>query len=269
MISETGRRPRYAVVTPYFEESRALLRRCIDSVQAQTVAVDHILVADGAPQSWIDAENVRHIRLDRNHGDYGNTPRGIGAMLAMSEQFAGIGFLDADNWLEPGHIAACEDAARCAAPRGRVDYVIARRSMRRLDGTPLPVQDEPIDTHVDTSCLFLLPGSYDIIPYLGRIPRTLSVIGDRIFYATLRHHGLRAAVNTSVTVNYHCLWSVIYEAAGEQPPPEAKPNPPWGDIRAWLGARSQGERQAIRRMCGTERFDTAGAVSPTGLQGVW
>lgn len=32
----------------------------------------------------------------------------------MSGGAAGFGFLDADNWLEPGHIAACLDTANGA-----------------------------------------------------------------------------------------------------------------------------------------------------------
>src|ERR1700731_4980422 len=98
---------RYAIITPYHEESRDQLERCIRSVSAQTVPTDHIIVADGRPQDWIDATGARHLRLDRAHGDYGNTPRGLGAMLAIAERYDGIGLLDADNWLEPEHVAAC------------------------------------------------------------------------------------------------------------------------------------------------------------------
>lgn len=242
----------YAIVTPYFAESQALLRRCIDSVKAQTVAVDHILVADGAPQDWIDAENVRHIRLDRPHGDYGNTPRAIGAMLAASAECAGIGFLDADNWLEPEHVATCVETALRATSQGRVDYVIARRSLRRPDGSQLPCGDEPIEKHVDTNCFFLLPGSYHILPYFGLMPRALSAIADRVFYDALRQRGLSAAVNTAVTVNYQCLWAAVYESLGETPPPGAKPKPPWGDISAWLATKSRDEQRAIRKICGIQ-----------------
>ena len=36
-----------AVITPYYRETLETLRRCHDSVQAQTVKTTHILVADG------------------------------------------------------------------------------------------------------------------------------------------------------------------------------------------------------------------------------
>ncbi len=99
------------VITPYYKEDPALLRRCMDSVRTQTVPAEHLLVADGHPQDWIDSEPVRHLRLDRSHGDYGNTPRGIAAMLACSEGYPAIMMLDADNWLEPEHVELCQRAA--------------------------------------------------------------------------------------------------------------------------------------------------------------
>ena len=242
----------YTIVTPYFAESKELLRRCIDSVKSQTVAVDHILVADGAPQDWIDAEDVRHIRLDRSHGDFGNTPRAIGAMLAISGESDGIGFLDADNWLEPEHVATCVATARQA---GHIDYVIARRSLRRPDESVFPLeasQDEPVEKHVDTNCLFLLPSSYHIVPYFGLMPKPMAVFGDRVFCNTLRRRGLHAAVNTAVTVNYHLLVREFYERAGEVPPAEAKSNPrlSWGDVEAWLATKSFAEQLIIAKRCG-------------------
>jgi hypothetical protein len=68
---------RYAIVTPYFRETRDALERCFRSVRRQTVAVDHIVVADGFAQQWIDGEPVRHLRLDICHDDFGGTPRGL------------------------------------------------------------------------------------------------------------------------------------------------------------------------------------------------
>ena len=68
---------RFAVVTPYYREPRAIIERCIASVRAQTTGCDHFLVADGFPQGWIDEGQIRHIRLDQPHKDYGNVARGI------------------------------------------------------------------------------------------------------------------------------------------------------------------------------------------------
>ena len=87
-------------VTPYYKEDFKLIKRCLESVKNQSISCDHILIADGFPQKWIDDTGVRHLILDRSHGDAGNTPRGLGALLAIAEEYDGIGFLDADNWLE-------------------------------------------------------------------------------------------------------------------------------------------------------------------------
>jgi GT2 family glycosyltransferase len=92
---------RYVFVTPYYKETREYVERCIASVKRQTIRADHILISDGFPQNWIDQADVRHLRLDRTHQDYGNTPRGLGALMAVAEGYDGIGLLDADCWLEP------------------------------------------------------------------------------------------------------------------------------------------------------------------------
>jgi len=52
-------RARFAIVTPYYREEKWLLERCIRSAREQTLRADHILVADGFPQDWIDGEGVR------------------------------------------------------------------------------------------------------------------------------------------------------------------------------------------------------------------
>src|SRR5207248_9274988 len=80
---------RYVFITPYYKETRALLEQCIGPVWSQTIRADHILVADGFPQDWIDQTNVRHVRLDRAHADWGNTPRCIGALMAAAEGYDG------------------------------------------------------------------------------------------------------------------------------------------------------------------------------------
>jgi cellulose synthase/poly-beta-1,6-N-acetylglucosamine synthase-like glycosyltransferase len=96
-----------AVITPYYKESRAWLERCLDSVAAQSHPCTHIVVADGHPQDWIDERPVRHLRLDRPHADYGDTPRALGGLMAANEGFDAICFLDADNWYGRHHVLSC------------------------------------------------------------------------------------------------------------------------------------------------------------------
>jgi hypothetical protein len=130
----------YVIVTPYFRESPELLRRCIDNVAAQTVAIEHILVADGIPPDWIDETNVRHLRLDRSYADFGDTPRAVAALPAVSGAAAGFGFLDGDNWLEPGYIATPPPGATPNPPWAEINAWSAglspaeRTAVRKLCG---------------------------------------------------------------------------------------------------------------------------------------
>jgi hypothetical protein len=241
---------RYIIVTPYFREDQALLERCLRSVRHQSVPTEHLLVSDGHPQGWLDRCGVRHLRLDRSHGDFGNTPRGIGAMLAIAEGYDAIGFLDADNWLESTHVETCIAAYQSQAESGAVDYVVAKRFMRRPDESILPVIDESNDHHVDTNCFFFYPGSYPLVPYFGLMPKELSPVGDRIFYQALRQRGLKAAFCNVTTVNYHCMWENIYLRLGEQPPEGAKPNVDRARIQQWLNELSPAERTMVHRMTG-------------------
>ncbi|ANB74370.1 hypothetical protein AYM40_19825 [Paraburkholderia phytofirmans OLGA172] len=242
--------PRYAIVTPYHQESREVLERCIRSVREQTVPVEHILVADGHPQDWIDATGVRHLRLDRAHGDHGHTPRAMGAMLASSEGYEGIGFLDASNWLEPRHVASCVETYQSALKQGRTDYVIARRNLCRPDGSVLIAWRESIDEHVDPNCFFFFPAAYPMLQHFGLMPKALSVAADRFFYLALRERGLQPAVNEQISVNYLCMWQAPYAALGETPPPGAKPNIDSQATLAWLKSRNPEERRLAYRLMG-------------------
>jgi hypothetical protein len=197
---------------------------------------------------------VRHIKLDRNHADFGNTPRGIGALLAISAGYEGIGLPDADNWLEKNHVSECHRAARVVRD---CDFVIARRSFRRPDGTVLDVADKPISSHVDTNCFFSLPGSYHIIPHFSMMPRELAPICDRVFHAAVRQANLRAAVVPTKTVNYQCLWASLYVAAGETPPEAAKPRIDQTPSTRWLHRQTARQLEIMSRRSGVNFIDRA------------
>lgn len=247
-----ARTSRVLVITAYYKEDRALIERVVVSVAGQTakaagVVVDHMLVADGFPQDWIDGAGVRHLRLDRAHGDYGNTPRGVGSLLAISEGYDAICYCDADNWYEPNHVAACLKAAATVAD---VDYVIARRTMRRPDESVIPIGDEPIKSHVDTNCFFFLRGSFHMIHHFAAIPPAMAVIGDRIFYAALQQAKLKAVALASPTVNYLCLWIPIYRAIGETPPEGAKPAADHSGADRHLASLGPRDKQILSRLTG-------------------
>ncbi len=241
---------RIAVVTPYYQEPRAWLERCIDSVRRQTVACEHIVVADGHAQGWVDhASGVRHIRLDRAHADYGNTPRSIGAQLAISEGFDAITFLDADNWYESDHVETCLATADASG----ADYVAAQRWWVRDDGSHLPYRadEDATGAHVDTSCFFLLFGAFHAVARWLLMPKPMAVVGDRAFLASLHADGLHGAMTPRPTVNYLCTWRNIYEEVGEVPPPSAKDLVTTG-LHRWAQRLLPDDLRAVQRLAGCD-----------------
>jgi glycosyltransferase involved in cell wall biosynthesis len=248
-----------AVITPYYQEPRAMIERCIASVAAQDMAVTHLLVADGHPQDWVDTvPGVRHLRLDRSHADYGNTPRSIGGILAASEGFDAIAFCDADNWFEPDHVSSCLRAADEA--NEDVDYVVATRQLCRDDGSVLPIltRDDRDGSHVDTNCYFLLPGSFHTLGLWGVMPKPLSIIGDRVYHGALKARGLRCVRNPRITVNYLCTWAFVFQALGEAPPDYAKSSIDLAATKAWWLGLDERDRQIVDRLAAAPvRFATS------------
>jgi hypothetical protein len=247
------------VITPYYKEDPSLLRRCMDSVRAQTVAAEHFLVADGHPQDWIDSEPVRHLRLDRSHGDYGNTPRGVAALLATSEGYPAIMMLDADNWLEPEHVELC---LRVAADSPGTDFVVAKRNFRRPDGSIMPIEEQASASFIDTNCFAFFPGSYQALPVWAMMPQQMSPVGDRIFSVSLHQRGLSGvAITNRATVNYQCMWESFYRALGETPPEKVSPTIDAGPLFEWWRGLNDRDREILWRLTGVSLDDVKAAVA--------
>lgn len=238
--------PRTAVITPYYKEDEFQLRRCIDSVKAQTYPTDHYVVADGFPQDWIDATGVHHIPMRQGARNFGNTPRSIGGLAALAQNYDAICFIDADNWIDPDHVETCFRAARAAK---NVDYVIAGRRFVRMDGSALDYDDEPSDIHVDTNCFFLLPTAFRMTPLWGLTPNELTIICDRIFYLGLRAAGLRHVETDKITVNYLATHKHFFQIIGEEVPPYAK-ELDHSEMCAWIEGLSEEEQDMLARRMG-------------------
>ena len=243
--------PRYAFVTPYHKEARDCLERCVASVRRQTVRADHILVADGFPQGWLDHAGVRHLRLDRAHGDYGNTPRGFGSLVAVAEGYDGIGLLDADCWLEPDHLEHCLAMAG-GVGRERCGFVVTSRTLRRPDESVIDVADESPAVHVDTNCFFFLPPSFGVLPVWTLMPREVSSICDRVFFHALRARSLVSAVSAKKTVNFTCTYAPLYRQLGEAPPAPVKENPDYRAMAAWVDALPPGQLRLVNQRLGAD-----------------
>jgi hypothetical protein len=241
--------PRYVFISPYFKETRDYLERCIASVKHQTLRADHIVVSDGFPQEWLDQASIRHVRLDRAHGDYGNTPRGVGSLMAIAEGYDGIGLLDADCWLEPDHLEHC--LAQAEKVGGKTcGFVVASRTFRRPDQSIINVVDEPPALHVDTNCFFFLPPSFSVLPVWALMPREISSICDRVFFLALRARNFISAITIKKTVNFTYTYAPLYRSLGEVPPRPIKENPDHRAIRAWIDALPPKQLELINQRLG-------------------
>lgn len=217
-----------AIVTPYFKETDEQLRRCAASVFFQTQRTDHIMVADGVREALPGPYYPRRIKLEKNWHDYGATPRAIGALIAVAEQYDAIGFLDADCIIDRDHVATCLLTAKT---NPEADYIIARRRYVRLDGTTMPINDVVTSaaTHVDTNCFFLLPTAYRMITAWLLIPSSLSYVGDCFFTRAMRQRRLKGVETDHITVNYTTRWRQHYVQCGETPPENAQ------ELTVWKG----------------------------------
>jgi hypothetical protein len=132
------------------------------------------------------------------------------------------------------------------AVRGRVaDPPPAGRSV-------IDVPDEPAATHVDTSCLLLLPQSFSTLPVWILMPRQVSATGDRVFYLALRSRNLIPAFGTKQTINYTYTYVPLYRSLGEAPPEPIKENPDHAAIWAWIDMLPPHRLEAINRSLGAD-----------------
>lgn len=237
-----------AVVTPYYKEDPAVLRQCRDSVRAQSLACHHILVADGHPQSWIENDpRTEHVMLPHSNGDNGNTPRGIGSILAESWGFDAVAYLDADNWFATSHI---ESLVHVCTQTG-APVAASSRTYHKADGSELAVREPEEDdhSHVDTSCFLITRAAFDLFP-IWFMPKPLSPICDRVFLRGVRQRGYRIAFTDERTVAFRTQYAVHYRTAGQEPPPDAKEQSIFAPVSAYL--HDANNRSAFARRHGFE-----------------
>lgn len=211
---------RVAVITPYHREPVETLAQCHRSVAAQGVAADHFMIADGHPLACIDDWAVSHVRLPRAHADNGNTPRGLGSLLASSEGYDFIAYLDADNWYHDGHL----NSLLALWEQRRTPVCASLRTFHDAAGDELATseRDENALRHVDTSCLLIHRSGFEALPVWLAMPKMLSPICDRVFLAGLQHRRLAIASTGARTVAFRSQYRAHYLAAGRPVPDDAK-----------------------------------------------
>ncbi len=209
---------RVAVVTPYFETPRDWFEQCHRSVMAQTHPCTHIVVADGAPEDYVGGWEAQHIMLDVNHADYGDTPRAIGSVAAIGQQFDAIAYLDADNWYTPDHIASLVELHR----ETDADVCISSRTMNHLDGSELgPCLETDGAFFADTSCLMLTRPAFRVAGAWAMFEPQLHPICDRMMMHVIRQHQLKRAFSGKTTVAFRTAYKGMYRLYGVTPPPGA------------------------------------------------
>jgi hypothetical protein len=211
----------FAIVTPYYREPIDVVERAISSVESQMqidLSIKHYLVADGFPLEF-KSKKIIHLTLPSCHSDCGDTPRVMGATLAVRQGCRGLMFLDADNVLYPSHV----ELAYKAHQQTGCNIVITRRDMLSAAGDKLayPDEDRRLE-HVDTGCfVFFGEAVYDALEWV-KIPRQYSVVGDRYLWQMIKAKRRQVTVIDTPTVGYKCLWKANYISSNVDPPMEAK-----------------------------------------------
>jgi glycosyltransferase involved in cell wall biosynthesis len=210
-----------AVITPYFKEPTEILLRCHQSVLSQTISADHFMIADGFPDGELDRMSLQHVKLPRSHADNGNTPRGVGGMLAKNEGYDFVTYLDADNWYHASHL----ESMLTVHFETKSEVVTSFREFYDHNNELLDISEHAEDCllHVDTSCIFLSKSAFSLLPIWMQMPRELGPACDRVFLAAMKHHRFRFASTQKRTVAFSTQYAYHYQLAGRTPPDGSKP----------------------------------------------
>ena len=218
---------RVAVITPYCREPLEVVRAAHDSVLAQTHPCTHVLVGDGFPYPEIDDWGGLHLKLPEPHGDYGNTPRSLGAICALNQGFEAFAFLDADNLFEPDHVQSLVEV--CTTTRAKVAF--SERKVVLAGGAVWepPIRRPPL-SDIDTNCFFITDRAAFLLAAWAMIDRSIASVGDRFLHHLVWSRDLKRAYTRRRTVIYHSnLWD-HYRSAGIQPPADAQ-RIDWAGVR--------------------------------------
>lgn len=102
-----------SVITPTWQRHQVLVDRCISSVAAQTVKVEHVVVSDGPDpvlRELLAGMDVVYAEVDQHHDDpikVGARARNRGLEVATGDLIA---YLDDDNSFRPHHVQVLSEA---------------------------------------------------------------------------------------------------------------------------------------------------------------
>ena len=209
---------RVAVITPYYREALHVLVRCRSSVYAQTYTdVRHYMLADGHPRDELK-DLMFHVELPRCD-DYGDTPRLIGCAIADAQGADAILLLDADCWLEKGHIQQMVKVMQ----REDAPIVTCPRNLYRTNGSFMAVDSESDGIHFnDTNCYLIRRDAFHLLKAWGLKDKRLCIIDDRVFWDAVKGSGLKIVRSALATVNYHTSFAFHYSQNKEPIPDDTK-----------------------------------------------
>ncbi|MEK6806091.1 MAG: glycosyltransferase [Pseudomonadota bacterium] len=210
---------RVAVVTALFNPKLEWLKRCCDSVRAQSHPCTQILVSDGSGENPLDDFSGQFIRLYQNHNDWGDTPRTIGAISAGAQGYDGILWLDQDNWMYPDHVSSLVALHRQTGK----PICTTSRDIYHLNGRLLGACKETDGVRfVDANCFFVTRAAYGMLAVWSLMPKAWHICSDMYFFAQVKKHGIETAHQACSTMGYTATRSHTYRLFGVEPPPGVK-----------------------------------------------
>lgn len=233
-----------AVITPYYKEPLEVLRQCYEGVKSQNISADHFFIADGFPNQELISWDVKHITLPQAHNDNGNTPRGIGSILADAEGYDFIAYLDADNWFHPGHLESLVNLWS----KTKANICSSLRTYHSMEGVKLNIREVADFSleYIDTSCYLIHRSAFEALDIWTKMPKQLSPICDRVFLAALRNKRFKFASTRNQTVAFRSQYKQHYLAAKMPPPAQIKDNIEIEPL-AWLST-NEGMRETSKKL---------------------
>jgi glycosyltransferase involved in cell wall biosynthesis len=214
---------RVAVITachvPY---PHPYLDKCIQSVKDQTYTdIHHIIVNDGAPPYSIPGIDV--INLTKNHNDFGDSLRAMGAASAIGQGYDAIAWLDYDNWYEPNHIELLVNGlisrGASIACSARWLYTVSEEKMGQcyeVDGV----------NFVDANCYLIGRESFRLAWKWLTIPAHNHYRDDRYIWTEVKRmvaeEGTIAVYSHVPTLCYRTNYTIHYKMFGLTPPLNSK-----------------------------------------------
>lgn len=189
---------RVSVITPTWQRHELLLTRCIPSVRAQTIPVEHVIASDGPDpelRELLQDLDVVYVEVSEHADDpcnYGARARNRGLETAAGDFVA---YLDDDNAFKPQHVELLANALTEHPDR---DFAYSRM-FRHGIGDIVGIEP-PQYGHIDSSVLMHRQGGHKQFG-LWPVPSPYEV--DWVFVHTWLTNGATWVFVPEITVDYY------------------------------------------------------------------